>query len=270
MAQRPIKGETWYPNTTEYRRFQRVADDFDRAVFAIGLPPVAVRLGPGVCRVRNNSGDSVGRFGILGIDGAWMEPSESDEGARFCNELPLDGNAPAIESHDGKFVVLMEPAADGDVAWCINSGIAPVQIEVTGGLQWYEYADVKDGNTSVLTLLPSGASQVLYPEESSRLSLESGVHWAIVRLGLPLGNVRARVVLDDELSAGGTATASFWGGSPMADTGNDAEVSDGDENWSMMAEGDDPFPSGTKAIVGWYPDSRTWQLENAACSNTSE
>lgn len=261
MSQRPIRGESWTPDATEHRRFQRVTDEFDRALMRLGAQPLNIRLGPGVCQVKNGSGNTVDRFGILGIDDAWLTPTDSE--SRFCAMLPMTGNAPLISEHDGKFVVLMEPARENQLVWAVNAGVVAAQIQVTAGLEWYGYADVTNSNTAVLTLLPAGAAQVLWKEDSNT----NTTVFAIVRIGLPSETAVARIKFDEALNAASTATASVWDGDPLADTGHNLTVCDGDANWSLMSSGS--FDANTTGVAQWCRGSRTWQLTAAACTNSS-
>jgi hypothetical protein len=158
----------------------------------------------------------------------------------------------------------LDPIASGSIGKARIDGIVAAKIQVTAGLEWYDHADVTNSNTSVLTLLPSGAAQVLWKEDSNT----NTTVWSIVRLGIPPKTVSARVKLDETLNTSSTANASFWGGDPLADTGNNAPVCDGDANWHLM-DTNGSFDANTCAVVDWMPGSRTWQIVSAACSNSS-
>jgi hypothetical protein len=215
----------------------------------------------GIIDIRNDTSAAIAEFGILGVAGVVFSPTDSLKS--FQNEPLYKGAAPTIASHDGNFAVALEPIAAGKIGQARVSGLVCAQVAVSSGLDWYGFADVTNNDATQLTLLPSGAAQVLYKESGT------GTKWAIVRIGLPPGNVSGDVVLDAQLAPASSAVASFWDGDPMADTGNNATVYDGDANWHLMNTGDTAFPAGTRAVVKWRPKRRKWQLENAACSASS-
>jgi hypothetical protein len=257
MATRPIVGDAWTPSASEHRRFQRVADAYDRSLLAIGLKPLRLQLGPGTCRVKNASGAARDRFDVLGIDDCWLDPAVGLEA--WQSQMPLEGTTPAVADHDGRFVALIMPGAEDQIVWAVASGLAVAQVEVTSGLDWYEYADVTDGDATKLTLFPAGAAQVLWKESGT------GTKWAIVRLGVPgiMGPFYAKC--DEELVAGGSGTVSIYrrgpGGDWDTDTGRDVE-----------AYVPPLLPSGATSIaqdawveIGWHRDERDWLVEQAEC-----
>ncbi len=123
--------------------------------------------------VKNNSGADRGRFNVLGIDGPIFTPTESLDS--FKNTIALKGITPAAATHVGKFVILQEPLADGELGRAVISGVTPVKIDVTDA--GHGYADVKDAVCGTLASAASGSSMILWAESGT------GEKWAIVKLG---------------------------------------------------------------------------------------
>src|SRR5690606_8205973 len=66
-----------------------------------------------IVRVQNMSGEPRDRFNVLGINGPIFEPSVSVSG--FADEVLLIGVKPVATAHSGRFVVLLEPLAAGEI-----------------------------------------------------------------------------------------------------------------------------------------------------------
>lgn len=251
MGQRPIIGETYQPNAGETRRFQRVADEFDKQLLSVGGKDKRENLGPGVCNIKNGTGSPIAQFGILGIDDVWVEPTDSE--SRFCSYLPLTGAVPTTADHDGKFAVLMDPAAANQVVRAVVAGVVPVKVSVTNGAEWYDHADVAQGNTAALTLLPAGAAQVLWKEDGD------GEKWAIVRLGNPTGDVTLMGKTDEAINTGNTGNCSVYltwgsdGGEVVTATNPESLSSDLNTNTSVS--------------LTWLSRYRKWIC--TGCSNTA-
>ena len=130
----------------------------------------------GTVYVRNESGADVGRFAVLGIDAPSVLPSISEEG--FQEHLILDGVTPAAGTHEGRFVIMAEPIAAGEIGQAYASGVCQVQVNVAD--EAHEYADIADGDAAELASGSSGAC-ILWKEPGT------GTVWAIVRLGSSAG-----------------------------------------------------------------------------------
>ena len=127
---------------------------------------------PDVIRVKNTTGSGVGQYGILGIDGILFTPADNLDG--FKSQPVLLGIAPTTAQR-GKFIILLEPIAAGQIGRGLISGQCVVQVNVvTSSDGW---ADVKNTDVTQLQSGPSGAAQILYAESGT------GTKWALVRLG---------------------------------------------------------------------------------------
>jgi len=163
-----------------YNAFVDAAIDLQRRrQNALGDPKQAFRQ-TGTVLVRNDSGSDVPRFGVLGIDGPLIGPSDNVE--EFKNRVALAGVTPVAADHTGKFVVTLEPIAAGEIGRAVISGIAIAKVNVADAGTTYDYADVADGQVDYLEAKTNtGSAQILWLEAGT------GEKWAVVRLSNPGG-----------------------------------------------------------------------------------
>ncbi len=95
---------------------------------------------------------------------------------KVANRLQKNGSANPFE-HVGRFVILAEPLADGEIGRAFAHGVCPVKINVED--ESHTFADIEDAQTHYLKSGTSGAAQILWAESGT------GEVWAIVRLGVP-------------------------------------------------------------------------------------
>ena len=202
-------------------------------------------------QVYNGSGYDLPRFNIGGLDIPIFSPSQNL--LEFQNYPRFNFTGPMFPEHDGRFCVAVEPIGNEKVGWALVSGVVAVKVYVTSGMEWYDHADVTDGDKSQLTLLPSGAAHVLWRETGA------GAKWALVRLGSGPDNVSHLGVMYDQLTAGGSALVSIWTGVPPADGGNKITAKD----WYLNAG--ETLAVGTRVEVRWFPKSRQWYVMGAGC-----
>ena len=122
--------------------------------------------------IRNNSGATVNRFGVLGIDGVIIDPALN--GSEFQSRVMLEGTTPGSE-HEGKFAIVTETIKQGKLGRALIDGVATVR--VTGAAA--SHCDVSSGDATRLTMSSTGTARVLYAEDGS------DERWAIVRIGDP-------------------------------------------------------------------------------------
>jgi hypothetical protein len=133
--------------------------------------------GTGIITVKNISGASVQRFGILGLGDVLILPD--DNLSHFKDAITFKGDTPAQANHFGKFCVVQEPIDDDAIGTAMVSGVTPVLINVLN--KDHVWADVEDGGLSRLESKLSASAQILWRED---LEDEEEVEevWAIVRL----------------------------------------------------------------------------------------
>lgn len=165
--------------------------------------------------VQNDSGSDVDRFGVLGIDDVFPTPTDNLNG--FKAGPVLHGITPADGTHEGAFVVLLEPAESGKIAAGCIAGVCVVQVDV--GDADHTHADIADADSTQLESGWAGSARILWKQSGT------GTKWAVVRMGLETHGVLFGK-LDGALSQGSSATMSIWDGDPLADTGNNETVYD--------------------------------------------
>lgn len=123
-----------------------------------------------IVRVKNDSGSDVSRFGVLGVKGG-VAITPTDKLAEF-QATPVLTTETLAATHAGKFVVTLEPIANGKIGRAVASGVVVCQVSVTT-----EGDDFAEAGTGVLTTGATGSARVLYVESGT------GTKWAVVRIG---------------------------------------------------------------------------------------
>lgn len=136
-----------------------------------------------VVRIRNDSGLAVERFGILGIDDSVFDPAVEPES--FFSEKVLSGVTPSLMNHSAKFVVALEPIANGNVGPALAAGVTQVQILV--GSEALTFAQVRIGSVTTLEASSSGGAKILWKESGT------GVKWAVIRIDATIAGARLPV-----------------------------------------------------------------------------
>ena len=159
-----------------------------------------------VILVQNDSDADQERMAVLGIDDWLFDPSQEE--AKYKSRASASCVVPEADTHDGKFVILAEPIADGKVGRAYASGICPVKIDVQSADD--EYADIADAETGHLESGSSGSAQILKKESGT------GEKWALVRVSnvspfslVVLANAVANFAYVDDDNVG-TAYAEEW------------------------------------------------------------
>jgi len=130
---------------------------------------------PDIVLVRNDSGYDLGQFEVLGVSGVVISPADNLN--EFKSIIVLTGVTPSLADHFGRFVVLLEPLADGEIGRACASGMCQVKINVVDETD--QYADVRDGNRATLESTDRGASYIYWRQSGT------GEKWAVVKLSIP-------------------------------------------------------------------------------------
>jgi len=125
--------------------------------------------------IKNNSGADRDRFDVLGIDGVLFTPTDNIE--QFKNQVILQGVTPTTASHQGKFVILLEPIHSGKIGRAWINGTCPAHINVSAETD--SYADVKDSDPASLQSSSEGLARIVWKESGT------GVKWGVVTVGTP-------------------------------------------------------------------------------------
>lgn len=131
----------------------------------------------GIIPIRNDTGATLPRWGVVGIGSALVDPATSELG--FVNRPAMSGVDPSALTHSGQFAVMMEAVRAGAIAPGLVSGTVPVKVDITNDHD--TWADVTDGNPNHLTSTPLGSAEILWPRPGPGRS--TGVQFCWVRMG---------------------------------------------------------------------------------------
>jgi len=161
-----------------YNAFIDAALDFRQRTAHLGQGAQPSFSQASIVLIRNDSGSNQNRMAVLGIDTPIIDPSANEE--EFKNRVALSCVAPAVDTHEGKFVVLAEPIASGKIGRAYAAGVCPVKIDVPDEDHEWRYAEITDGVTANLKVSMQGSAGILWRAGGT------GVQWAVVRLGKPI------------------------------------------------------------------------------------
>jgi hypothetical protein len=133
-----------------------------------------------IIRVENNSGYDVDRFGVLGIDGPRFTPDENL--TEFSNRIVLKGTTPALPDHRGRFVVCLEPIADGKIGRAWVSGTCQARVDLVN--DEHQFCEALGDDRSHLVSCHDGSARILWHEDRDG-SGGSSNGLAIIRIGDP-------------------------------------------------------------------------------------
>lgn len=138
----------------------------------LGSETLRGEVNSGVVLVRNDSGDDVPRFGILGIDSPIVTPTDSM--AEFKSRVMLSGVVP-IDSHAVRFGVTLEPLKDKQISRnVVVSGVVQCQINVTNAAHTLAKANSPDVDKLVSDA--TTGVPILWKQTGT------GTKWAIIRI----------------------------------------------------------------------------------------
>lgn len=140
---------------------------------AQGFPPQVLDFDTSIVLVKNNSGADVNRFGILGIDGPIITKTDNEQ--EFKRQVAVKGIAPAAGTHEGLFVVTLEPIKSGKIGRSVIDGVIQCQVDLKSTSDGF--AEILNGDSAKLVSVSGGSARILYSGESG-----TGVKDCVVRL----------------------------------------------------------------------------------------
>ncbi|MBN1908119.1 MAG: hypothetical protein JW818_00135 [Pirellulales bacterium] len=177
-SRRLSPGERWRPSADALNAYQEAADYVRQLKTGGGPMP-----DPGwdrevvLATVKNTSPRPCDRFDILGIDTPIFLPG--DDPTVFISRTGVLGVNPRIADHTTRFVVLLEPADQGDLARACLVGVVPVRIHMIH--EWHEFAHIETDDPTRLV-----SDCVGYPilwKDSKENENPYGVRWALIKIG---------------------------------------------------------------------------------------
>jgi len=165
--------------------------------------------------VKNSSGSTVSRFGVLGISGVIFTPSAAL--ASFQNQVAFTGVTPTTADHKGKFLICLEPIANGKVGRAWIAGVCAVQADVTNAA--HKFCDVKNNDRTKLTSGGSGSARILYKPSGT------GTKWCVVRFGNDSGGATKVGKTSETWAKDPVTTIDLWeAGTPPDEESSDATL----------------------------------------------
>lgn len=139
-------------------------------------------------RVRNDSGEDLERFGVLGIGESFIAPSIN--ASEFARVLAFPGYAPTLD-HLGRAGVAIEPIATGQFGRVILAGIVHVRVAMLD--ESHRAADVSAGDATKLRSAAEGSASLLWIEPLEDRE-DPAVAWCTARIA-PVGVRRVRAIV---------------------------------------------------------------------------
>jgi len=167
-------GQPYSPSSKAHNAFVDAAEYVQRLKSSTGRTPLRDNWQATILQAKNVSGYDCQRFDVLGIDSVFPTPAANLDA--FKNGPILRGTTPAAGTHEGKFVVLLEPANNNKIVPACVAGVCVAKVNVTDAA--HTHVDVKDGDRGSLASGPWGSALILWKETGT------GVKWAVIRLGV--------------------------------------------------------------------------------------
>ena len=154
-------------------------------------------FGGNVVMVKNTSGGTVNRWGVLAISGIRINPNDGDKQRRGYEAMPcLLGQTPTSDTD--KFVIAVEPIKNNAIGRAAIAGVTPAKL--VGGANESPFAKPKANNKAALEAGNGGPARILWRDDD----------WGLVRIGdagpiricktgsqWPLGGVQELEVYED-------------------------------------------------------------------------
>lgn len=174
---------------------------------------------PLITWVKNSTASPVNAFGVLGLDAPLISPTADPSSAQtieFRSKIAFSGVAPLTATpHYGKYAILQEPAAAGEIVRAVMGGVCFCKLLVNDADD--PAADIANSTTSYLTSQPHGSARVLWKEPGT------GEKWALIHIGSWVGAMLGKTNGTVNKGTGASNNVSVWAGAEgsEADTGVD-------------------------------------------------
>jgi hypothetical protein len=157
-------GDAFPRDQATINAWQRAARDRQGSERMKSFPPLHFApSSPGVIRVKNDTGQHLDRFSVLGISAPIFQPSEAPN--EYFQRPWFTGIYPAEDEHVNKIVVIQEPLRDGAIGEAIWRGLTWVQVNFTSAA--HEYAVIDDGVPAWLASSSASGNRILWRESGA-------------------------------------------------------------------------------------------------------
>ena len=153
----------------------------------------------------NDSGIDLPRFGVVALRDPAHDFYAGDPPDDIDRDLTVLVDIPSSPGDCGRFGILLEPLPNSaeerkPIGRVVMSGLVKARVNVTN--VDHRYADITDGDETMLTSRDIGGAQLMYP------AAEVGERIMWVRVGLPVPRMRTGT-LDYNMHNGETTEATF-------------------------------------------------------------
>ena len=156
-----------------------------------------------IITIKNNTSSFVEANGILGLGDYLSESSGSIPTELLMmfrsQSFAILGEEPDEDLHTGKFCILSQGLAAGEIGKAWVGGTVPVLVNVTDAD--HNYAELKDADSTQLKSGSAGSAQIIWKESGT------GSKWAAVRL-ISGGSGSGTIINPYVISPGSGSTAS--------------------------------------------------------------
>lgn len=126
------------------------------------LDPPIVRSGTAL--VKNDTGETVDRFGVLGISDILIDPATDDDAERsFKSHFAFVGIKPDPDSHADRFGITQAPSEDGDLVTCVLQGLTVGYIDKDEDVD-YSHADLVTDDVEKLKGMDGGSTSIIWSQ----------------------------------------------------------------------------------------------------------
>ena len=136
--------------------------------------------------VKNESGETVPRFGIIGLEESRITGlSKTRILEQFKQAIVFKGRKPDFPDDVSRFAVMLQRTANNKWGEALIAGMTQCQVNYTTAAETEDrkFADITGDNVDYLTATGGGKAQVLWREGGS------GEQWALILLGPPVNPI---------------------------------------------------------------------------------
>lgn len=170
-----MRGQAFAPTAGEWNAIAEATNAYHARQRGDGSQEA---LPPGMVLVRNESGQHLPRFAVVGIADALVQSHHAFE--QFAERVAFKVVEPTDEHVGGKFVILSEPLAPGAVGRAVLNSQTPVLVQMLD--ETHTFAEVEPGTTSNLVSAQSGSVMLLTIQPADKRATPD-MAWCIARLG---------------------------------------------------------------------------------------
>jgi hypothetical protein len=175
------KARQGQPLSVSARTWNRMVDAVNPAAGLTNLGPFEPRPINFTIIGKNQSSTGVSRWGCMAITGVIPLPSGSVTGTALqqFERQPAIAVDLATSTTKGRFVVAVEPVANGEYGLFAIDGVVQTRLNVSS--ESHQFATPKPGRNDQLDSASTGEATILWKEPGT------GLKWAIIRIGAGAG-----------------------------------------------------------------------------------